>query len=207
MATVCAFSAFALTVTGCFKISINPTCPATASVGDTGNLVANEKDAGHIPTYLWNATPATAVTIADPTKPDTTFKAVTNGEVTFHLAASDGLFQADGTCKTQISTSSVVVALVANPLTADLGVQNPSTMLTCTSTGATPAISFVISQANGPTTQQLRIVSPGISVAVFDKAGDAVFRCIGTDAGGNQSPPAEVTVTVTRSGTKPPVRP
>jgi hypothetical protein len=183
---------------GCFKISINPTCPATVSVGDTGDLVANEVDPGAIPTYLWEAFPATAVQIADPAVPTTTFEAMAIGEVTFRLLASDGLFQVVDTCRTQIATApvtvTVTVTLVAVPQRL---AQGESTLLTCTSTGATPAVSFVVDQLDGPLAE-LTTVSPGVAVAILNVAGDAVFRCIGTDADANSSDPALVTVTVTR---------
>jgi hypothetical protein len=181
---------------GCFKISINPTCPAELGVGDTGDLVANEVDPGAIPKYKWEAFPPTAVRITDPAVPTTTFDAMANGEVTFRLTASDGLFQVEGICKTLVATApvTVTVTLVAAPQRL---VQGESTLLTCTSTGATPAVSFVIDQSAGPLAE-LTTVAPGVAVAILNVAGDAVFRCIGTDANGNPSDPALVTVTVTR---------
>jgi hypothetical protein len=183
-------------VGGCFKISIKPTCPAEMNVGDTGDLVANEVDPGAIPTYLWEAFPPTAVQIADPAVPTTTFEAVANGEVTFRLTASDGLFQVVDTCRTQIATApvTVTVTLVAAPQRL---AQGESTLLTCTSTGATPAVSYVVDQLDGPLAE-LTTVAPGVAVGILNVAGDAVFRCIGTDADDNPSAPALVTVTVTR---------
>ncbi|MDO8632496.1 MAG: hypothetical protein Q7R41_18595 [Phycisphaerales bacterium] len=194
--SACAFLACLFLAGGCFKISINPTCPAEISVGDTGDLAANEVDPGAIPTYLWEAFPTAAVQIADSAVPTTTFEAMANGEVTFRLTASDGLFQVVDTCRTQIATApvSVTVTLVAAPPRL---AQGESTLLTCTSAGATPAVSFVVDQLDGPLAE-LTTVAPGVAVGILNVAGDAVFRCIGTDANGNPSDPALVTVTVTR---------
>ena len=189
LATLCA---------GCFKISISPTCPVTMSAGDSGDLTAHEQTPGAIATYLWEAFPPASVQIADPALNNTTFQALSEGEVTIRLTANDGLFVVQGTCKTLVGTPavSVAVTLVANPQSFP---QGDSTLLTCTSSGASPVVSFVVDQLDGPLAD-LTTVAPGVAVAIIDATGDAIFRCFGTDADGNRSDPALVTVTVTRPG-------
>lgn len=179
---------------GCFKISIQPSCPDEIAPGAMGELAANEVDPGAIPVYLWEAFPPTAVEIVEPTQPTTTFEALTTGQVVFRLTASDGLFQVVNTCHTQIVASLPTVLLTAAPQSLP---QGESTLLTCTSTGAVPAVSFAIDQLDGPFAE-LTAVVPGTSVGVFNEAGDVTFRCIGTDATGRRSAPALVTVSVTR---------
>lgn len=193
---VCDKSRFCDVLHRLFQNLNQPLVPTTLSSGETGDLIANETTPGAIATYLWEAFPPASVQITDPAMNSTTFQATAEGEVTFRLTANDGLFVVQGTCKTLIGTPavSVAVTLVANPQSFPEG---DSTLLTCTSSGSSPVVSFVVDQLDGPLAD-LTTVAPGVAVAVIGTTGDAVFRCLGTDADGNRSDPALVTVSVTR---------
>jgi len=195
----------------CTRITIDPQCPDEIEIGATGQLLAREANPGGIPTYSWKASPARSVRIADSDAADTSFEALAEGDVIFTLTAADGLFQMIDSCSTRIVSAEpepeidLSVALVANPTTVEIGGEDPSTLLTCTRTGDTPVATFVIDQTEGPTAV-LTGALPGIAVAVMPSEPDIyVFRCIGTDADGNDSEPATVTVTVVRE-TRPPPR-
>lgn len=89
---------------GCYQaISIAPSCPAQLEVGQTGTLLSGAENAGQIAKFLWEAFPAEAGDIGDPTDADTTFTAQEEGTVTLRLTASDGLFQVISQCETEIT--------------------------------------------------------------------------------------------------------
>lgn len=184
---------------GCIRITVNPQCPEQMEVGQVGGLIANEHNTGAIPTYSWVAVPAGRVDIEDPQAPDTTFEALRPGTVEFTLTAADGLFQMIDTCTTVIGSSGpdidLEVRLTASPTTVE---PNGSTLLTCTSTGDTPVVSYTIDQLDGPFTEITEAI-PGVSVVEFASApGTYTFRCIGEDSDGNQSDPATVEVMLVR---------
>ncbi len=187
---------------GCFRITIDPQCPDQIEVGQTGDLIAHEATPGGIPRYLWQADSAGRVAIANDDEPDTTFEALRAGQVIFTLMAADGFFQMIDTCTTTIVPAGgtnpepdLSVNLIAAPAIIVIGVGDPSSLLTCTSTGTTPA-TLTIDQLDGPPAELTSVV-PGISVAVFgNQAGTYTFRCVGADAQGNSSDPATVRVTL-----------
>jgi len=94
--------AAAFAVAGCTAISIAPSCPDELTVGESGPIVANQRDEGGIPTYLWEVFPGTAGTVAAPVVPSTTFTAAEEGVVTLRLTASDGLYQMIAECTTNV---------------------------------------------------------------------------------------------------------
>jgi hypothetical protein len=191
---------------GCFRITIDPQCPDEIEVGQTGALIAHQATPGAIARYFWEADPPDRTAIADSAEPDTSFEALLAGPVTFTLTATDGLFQMIDTCTTTIVAPGegepepepepeLSVNLVANPTMIDLGGGEASSLLTCTNTGDVPA-TLTIDQLDGPPAN-LTPALPGIVVAEFPQtAGEYVFRCLATDAAGQRSDPAVVTVTL-----------
>ncbi|MCO6437500.1 MAG: hypothetical protein J5J06_10465 [Phycisphaerae bacterium] len=182
---------------GCTSISVAPSCPETLSVGDSGDVQANEVNPGAIATYLWEAIPASGGTFADPTAKDTTFTANEEGDIELRLVASDGIYQVVASCQVLVSAPPrVMVALSATP--AETPAERAVT-LTCTSTGAEPATMFDIEQVSGPTITLIP-VSEGVVTLTPLIPGTPEFSCVGTSAGGEMSRPATVTVTVTSAG-------
>ena len=93
---------------GCMRIWIEPSCPASLPVGESGPVKANEQNPGAVPTYRWEVFPAEAGTFENPTDADTTFQSQSEGEAILQLTASDGLFQVVAQCRTTIEPAVTV---------------------------------------------------------------------------------------------------
>ncbi|MBI1825352.1 MAG: hypothetical protein HY287_13650 [Planctomycetes bacterium] len=195
--SICPFCGLA----GCSGISIAPSCPDTLTVGGSAPVVSNVINPGAVPKYAWTVDPPGAGTFTDPTKADTTFAASAEGNATVTLTASDGLFQVKSWCHIQISATpagGLTVQLTSLPSRPTAG---SVITLACTTTSATPAQSFDITQTSGAA---LTITNTGSGVATVTPAaaGDYGFRCIGTASDGSTSDPATLTITV-ETGSKP----
>ena len=191
---VLCMAAVSLAVGGCTRISIEPSCPEELVVGGLGEVAANEKDPGAIATYYWEVFPPDSGTFADPSRSITTFEALRDGEVVIRLTASDGLWQTISACTTRISGQApVAVSLTADPTAALVG---ETVTLTCQSVGQTAAPDLDIEQVDGPTTELVE-VSTGVVEFTPAEAGSFTFSCIGVDAEGTQSLPAQLAVSVT----------
>ena len=179
---------------GCTAITVDPLCPGELRVGETGQVLAREKEPGHIASYLWEVFPATAGSFANPLAPDTTFQALEEGEATIRLTAGDGLYQvvAEGTVVIA-GVADVAVKLEADP--ADPVVDDTVT-LTCTAIGADPVSSFDILQTVGVDVN-LSEIDPGVVRFTATDVDELTFRCRGTGEAGSQSEDAFVTVQVT----------
>ena len=94
-----------LSLLGCGRISIAPSCPPDLRVGDGGTVDANVQDPGAIPKYLWQVIPSDMATLDEPESPTTTFTASAAGEATFRLTASDGIFQVVSECSTMVTAA------------------------------------------------------------------------------------------------------
>lgn len=93
-----------LTAGGCYQpISIQPSCPAELTVGETGRLLSNVKNAGQSASFQWDVTPTDIGQISQPTTADPDFTALKPGTATLKLTASDGLFQVISQCETVIT--------------------------------------------------------------------------------------------------------
>jgi hypothetical protein len=90
-------------VGGCTGISVAPSCPNELRVGESAPLLANEINPGAIAKYLWEVVPPQVGQVTDPTKPSTTFKAVSEGDAVIRLTASDGLYQVISQCQTRVA--------------------------------------------------------------------------------------------------------
>ncbi|MCH8148339.1 MAG: hypothetical protein IH987_10150 [Planctomycetes bacterium] len=182
---------------GCTSISIQPSCPNELTVGESGQVAANETNPGAIATYLWQVFPPDGGTFENPTQPTTTFLAAKTGEVLIRMTASDGLYQVVSACVTNIVES----AGVAVSLTADVSeaaVDEP-VRLTCTSIGASLALGVTIVQVDGAA-GTLTEVLVGTSEFLATEPGEATFSCTGIDITAQLSDPATVTVTITGGG-------
>jgi hypothetical protein len=179
---------------GCTAISIQPSCPASLRVGESGEVHANEQNPGGMPSYLWEAIPADAGTFANPQAPDTTFQALTEGDVLLRLTASDGLYYVISECPTHIEgmVGGLAVSLSADPTEAT--VDEPVT-LTCTSVGGEEVAEYSIVQTGGRDVE-LKEVRSGVVRFTPDREDELVFECVGTDAGGEASEPAEISLAV-----------
>jgi len=181
-------------LSGCTAISVDPLCPSELRVGETGEVLAREKEPGHIPSYLWEVFPATAGSFANPLASDTTFQALAEGEATIRLTASDGLYQVVAECTVMISgVVDVAVKLEAEP---DDPVVDDTVTLTCTAVGADPVSSFEIVQTLGVDVN-LSEIDPGVVRFTATDVDELTFRCRGTGEAGSQSEDAFVTVQVT----------
>ncbi|MEK6799640.1 MAG: hypothetical protein AABZ12_11795 [Planctomycetota bacterium] len=189
----------ALLLTGCFKISVEPSCPQTLQIGESGPVAANEQDPGEIPTYLWEVLPQSAGEFADAARPTTTFTASAPGAAVIRLTASDGLFQVVAECTTQIGGADVQVSLSADP---SPGTAGQSVTLACESVGSTPPAALVIDQLDGPPVT-LDPVVDGLTSFTPTSEGNYTFRCIGTSAGGEAGDPSVVDLTVEAGGGRP----
>jgi hypothetical protein len=179
---------------GCTAISISPTCPASLMVGESGEVRANVVDPGGAPRYQWEVIPTDAGTFGNAQAADTSFQALREGDAILRLTASDGLFFMMDECMTRIegTVSGLVVVLSAEPAQATV---DETATLTCTSVGGTEAVAFVIFQTEG---RQVELAEAGRGVRRFtpDRSGELVFECIGVDAEGEQSDPAQITIAV-----------
>lgn len=189
---------------GCESISVAPSCPQQLAVDESGPVQANEMTPGAIATYLWEAIPETGGVFADPTAPTTTFLALAEGEITLQLTASDGLFQVISTCVTIVggdgSAGDVEVSLARtsmSPVVDDL------VTIACSSVGETEAVTFVVTQTDGPTVNLSELFA-GVFLFTATQVGDLQFECVGESESGQQSPSATLTVTVTAEEVEPP---
>lgn len=183
-------------LTGCTAISIDPECPEELRVGESGTVLANEKDPGAVPTYLWEVFPAGAGVFDDETAPKATFTAQHEVDIVIRLTASDGLYQMVAQCSTRIRGAvGLAVALDADPASALVG---ETVALTCTSIGEDEAIALAITQV-GAGLVELTRVSDGVSTFTPTQIGDLTFQCVGENADGRHSEPAPVSVSVTLS--------
>ena len=184
------------TLAGCSAISIAPVCPEELQVGESGTVRANKQDAGGIPTYLWEVFPPDAGVFADKNAPETTFEAQREVDVVIRLTASDGLYQVISQCSTRIrGTGEATVSMEASP---GSGIVGETVTLTCSGLGEDEPNALVITQTEGDDVE-LTEVSDGVVTFTPTGVGDLTFSCVSEDADGNQSAPAEVTVTVTQS--------
>lgn len=179
---------------GCDAISIMPSCPRELAVGESGPVQANEVNPGAIATYLWEAFPATAGSFADPTMPTTSFEAITEGDVTLRLTASDGLYQVISTCVTRIldDTTSVEVSFDLTSMTPREG---DLVAIACMSVGETAATTFMVTQTSGAAVGLSEPLT-GVFLFTATEAGDLQFECVGESADGQVSAPATLDVTV-----------
>lgn len=181
-------------VCGCTAISISPQCPAELRVGETGTVLANERNSGSVARYLWEAFPASAGTFANPQAAVTTFQALEEGVVTLRLTASDGLYQMIDECTVVISGSlDLAVSLGADPATAAV---DEVVTLTCDSIGSDLVDSFVITQTAGHEVD-LSEIDPGVVRFTAAQEDDLTFRCIGSDENEEESTPSTITVAIT----------
>ncbi len=187
----CGVAGFLL-ASGCTRISVAPTCPSALGVGESGSVDSNEMTPGSIATYAWEVFPSTAGTFADAARASTTFEADAPGSVILQVTASDGLFVVTGQCRTRIGAVAVVVELSAQPASV---VEGDPVTLTCASVGDTEAVTFRFEQTGG-TTVLLASTSPGVATATTTVAGDLTFQCVGVGAGGSESAPSTVTISV-----------
>lgn len=185
----------ALLIGGCTGISVNPTCPEELAIGESGPVVANERNPGAIAEYLWEVSPALAGTFEDPELPVTTFEASAAGSVIIRLTASDGLFVAVAECRTQVRPPAPQVSLTGEPAEATVGEE---VMLICSSVGQPQAVSYGIEQEDGDSVD-LTPVSEGTASFQASSVGSVTFRCIGVGEDGQASEPATVTVSVSEA--------
>ena len=192
-ANVCRFVAMAIacsiTMTACTGISVQPSCPASLRVGESGTVQANEVDPGAIPRYQWEVIPDDAGTLDNPNQPSTTFEAAKAGTVRFRITAADGLYQVISECETEILESGVEVDFQADRENAAVG---ETVALTCTSTGEVDAATFTITQVDG----QLVDLEQENGVATYapDVTDVRTFQCVGRTSTGAGSDPVLVTV-------------
>ena len=181
-------------VIGCGdSISIAPSCPNSLNVGETGQVFAQVINPGSIPTYYWEAIPASAGVFTNPAIADTTFQALEEGMVTIRLTATDGLFAVISECQINVSgILGLAVSLEADPVLIVVG---ETVTLTCESVGETVARELSISQSEGPIVELVN-VEPGVVRFEPQSADEYVFRCVGAGRDAQLSPPALATVTV-----------
>lgn len=184
---------------GCKEpISIQPSCPATLAVGESDQLFAQAQNAGAIAAFRWEVIPPQAGEIDNPEATDPIFTAREEGLTFLRLTASDGLFQVVSECSTQITAADKVLILFeADPATAGFG--DPVT-LTCKDAGGVEIVDFAVTQTDGT---EVDLTPAEEGVFEFDApqtAGPLAFECVASDADGNESDPASVTVTVEESG-------
>lgn len=177
----------------CTGISIDPTCPETLQVGESGEIHANELNPGGIASYLWEVFPEGAGTFAAPFAPDTTFQALDEGPVVVRMTARDGLYLVIDECRLFVSGFlDVAVSLTAEPFVAVVG--EPVT-LTCAGVGSVGIVEFVIEHLDNGDPVDLVEVSPGVVEFTPTTPGEYDFSCVGTDVAGTQGS-SSVTVTV-----------
>jgi hypothetical protein len=182
-----------MTLSGCTAISIAPECPEELKVGDSGTVRANQMNPGEIATYLWEVFPPDAGTFADETAPETTFQAQREVDVVIRLTASDGLYQVISQCSTRIrGGADAAVSLQVSPASPTVG---ETVTLTCTALGEEQPTALVITQTDGDDVE-LTEVSDGVVTFTPAAAGSLSFSCVSEDADGNQSEPAQLSVTV-----------
>lgn len=182
-------------VTGCIEIPmiwIDPECPETLRIGQTGDVVANEENPGAVPRYRWTVSPSDAGTFAAPTQADTRFTGRKAGEATLTLTAADGLFQVIDTCKVSITETELGVSLGFAPASP---IVNDPVTLTCESVGSIEAVLLLITQTSG-TDVQLTRVSPGVVTFTPTRTGALGFQCVGQSATGASSDPVPLEVTI-----------
>ena len=186
----CVWAAVPIACTG---ISIDPTCPETLQVGESGEIHANELNPGGLASYLWEVFPEGAGTFAAPIAPDTTFQALDEGSVVLRMTARDGLYMVIDECRLFVSGFlDVAVSLTAEPFAAVVG--EPVT-LTCAGAGSAGIVEFVIEQSGDGDPIDLVEVSPGVVEFTPTTPGEYDFSCVGTDVAGTQGS-SSVTVTV-----------
>jgi len=189
--------AFLTAVAGCTRISHVPVCPPEAAVGQAISINANVTNPGATPRFLWEVIPNGAGTFAEERSVSTTFTPTETGRLTLRLSAADGLFSYVNQCTVQVSeTADLAVTFTADPTEVEVG---DEVALLCSSTGGEPAVAFSITQTAG---DSVDVVSPFPGVGRFDAetAGALTFQCVGESAGGVESAPATVTITVTEGG-------
>ena len=183
-------------LSGCTSISVEPSCPDELEVGQSGTVMANERNPGEIPTYAWEAFPADAGTFNDSSAPNTSFLAQKEGEVVIRLTASDGLYQMIAECRiTVVPSVDVSVSFQVDPDPAVLG---ESAILFCSSVGETEAVTLTLEQVDGPMVT-LSPLSEGVATFTPQEIGELAFSCVGATEEGRQSEPSVVTVSVTAS--------
>ncbi len=186
-----------LLLVGCTSISVAPSCPAELRVGDAGMIMANERDPGAIPRYLWEVFPVEAGTFANSSAPDTTFQPRQEGQARLRLTASDGLFQVMADCIVQVrGVAGVAVALDVEPATPMV---EEVVTLFCDSIGETEAVTRTITFEDGPEIIMLTVTEEGVARFEARRAGEYVFECIGENAAGTRSEPMTLTVMVNPS--------
>ncbi len=187
--------AYALTGSGCTRITHVPQCPAEAAPGSTVDITATVQDPGATPRYFWETVPDGGGTFGDARSVSTTFAPTATGPITLQLSAADGLFLYVNSCVINVGDSGVEVSLLVNPTDAAVGI---GVLFTCTSTGSTPAVDFTITQTGGATVEIIDIL-PGVASFDADTPGTFTFQCVGVGPSGTLSAPASGTVVVTEA--------
>jgi hypothetical protein len=185
---------------GCKEpITIDPTCPSSLRVGETGPVRSNVSNPGGIPEYTWEVFPPDAGQFANPFAPDTEFTPDFEGDAIIRLTASDGLFQVISQCMTTVADFvGVSVALTASTATALVGEE---VTLTCTNNGTIPSTLLAITQTDGAVVD-LTSASDGVATFTPTEIGDLTFRCVGEAETGEQGEPTFLTIPVNQ--TEPP---
>ncbi len=180
---------------GCKEpIAIQPSCPAEMEVGQSGIVLSAVENPGSAARYRWEAIPSSAGVFANANAADTTFTARAPGTAFLRLTASDGLFQVISECETTIVASEdVVVAFEAEPDEVDSG---DTVTLTCSDIGTPEVVEFVITQTEGETVELDEQDFGEFEFTAPDGDDVLEFECVGSDADGNESRVARVSVTV-----------
>jgi hypothetical protein len=182
---------------GCFSISVAPSCPSELGVGETGAVWANEENTGAIPTYKWEVEPTDAGTFQNPDQPSTNFTAQKAGDAIIRLTAADGLYQVVSRCTTRILFSGTVgVLLTVDPSPITIG---ENAILFCSSTGEITPTTLSLAQTAGPDVM-LMPLSQGVATFTPQQAATLSFQCVGQSADGQTSAPSTVTVVVEEEG-------
>ncbi|MGB0716827.1 MAG: hypothetical protein ACPGXK_13170 [Phycisphaerae bacterium] len=182
---------------GCSPISIEPSCPNTLRVGESGPVSSNVVNPGGIPTYFWEAFPDGAGTFASATSPDTDFTPAIEGDVVIRLTAADGFYQVVSQCVISVEgTLGPTVTFSAAPQAALVG---EPVALTCESTGSDPIGIFSVVQTSGGDVALTDGTEPGTATFTPTEIGDLTFRCVGETDNGLQSEAAFLVVTVNQN--------
>ena len=183
----------------CTGIAIQPSCPAELIVGETGSVFANQRDEGAIATYKWEVFPTEAGSLTTPTAPASNFLAEKEGDATFRITASDGLYQVISECPTRIiAFSNIAVSLAADSVAVDVGT---SVTLTCETQRQIDSATLTISQVEGATVE-LSSSAQGVATFTPGSGEELSFTCTAQNGSGEQalSDPLLVTVTPAPGG-------
>jgi len=184
-----------LSAAGCKEpIAIQPSCPATLEVGQSGEVFSNVENPGAAARYRWEAIPSGAGVFADASAADTRFSARAAGRAFLRLTASDGLFQVISECETNIVPSDeVVVELAVEP---DEVAPGEEVTLTCSDIGTPEVVEFVVTQTDGAAVELQEQAFGVFEFTAPDEDDVLAFECVGSDEDGNESAAATASVTV-----------